>query len=251
MTIPALVFTQFLSEQIALVLGKLDTTIGDSNAFAQWSGTERFLNMAFIFNPVIARTIPYSPLGAAILVLPAKNVVFNISVLDTDGVPTRSGFDTMFDGHTTYSSELTIKTNFWNLPGHQLFGGTFASGEFVALDLDLLSLVPNSGVPLKRSDDSWCFYYNFYQYFWTLPEEPTRGIGVFGRFGVADEATNPIEQFYSIGLGGNGMFSSRPFDRFGVGYYYMKTSGDLPDLLSLGDKKGVEMFYNFAVIAQG
>jgi porin len=65
--------------------------------------------------------------------------------------------------------------------------------------------------------------------------------------GVADESTSAIAQFYSFGFGGRGLGSGRKDDRWGLGWYYMKTSRDLPDFLHLGDEQGVEAFYNFAV----
>jgi porin len=64
---------------------------------------------------------------------------------------------------------------------------------------------------------------------------------------VADESTNPIAQFYSLGLGGKGVGNARPHDRWGIGWYYMKTSDELPDFLNLGDEQGGEAFYNFAI----
>ncbi len=246
-TIPALMFTQFLSEKIAIAVGKLDTTQSDMNEFAQLSGDERFLNMAFAFNPVFASTAPYSPLGAALVILPTQDLALNFSVFDTEGVPTRSGFDTIFNGKTTYAVEAVLKTLFFGLPGGQVLGGTYAHGYFTELQQDPLAYLPGSGVSLNQSSSSWCAYWNFHQYVWARSDDPTRGWGFFGRAGFADESTSPIAQFYSVGLGGKGVAASRPLDRFGVGYYYTKTSNDLPASLHLGDEQGVEAFYNFAV----
>ena len=85
---------------------------------------------------------------------------------------------------------------------------------------------------LNHSADTWAIYYNFDQYLWnpTISSDskggsevdPTRVVGIFGRIGLADESTNPIAQFYSFGLGGKGACASRPHDRFGVGWYYMR-----------------------------
>ena len=244
-TIPHLQVTQFLSEHLAVSFGKMDTTVGDQNDFAHITGDDRFVNMAFAFNPVTARTVPYSPLGAAIVVLPTPDVIFNVSAVDTQGVPTSGGFETAFTGNTTYAAELTWKTKWFGLPGHQLVGGTDGHGKFVEFEQDPVSLV--KGETPDRAGNSWSAYYNFQQYLWTLPGDDTRGVGVFGRFGIADKRTNPIQQFYSAGVGGRGFFKSRPHDRFGVGYYYSKTSDDLPDFLQLRDEQGAEVFYTFAV----
>lgn len=257
-TIPHLYMVQFLAEKIAVIFGKLDTTTGDANEFAHIVGDERFLGMAFAFNPVTARTVPYSPLGAGLLVLPTKDLQISLSVLDTEGTPGTSGFDTAFDGATTWAAEARLTTHFCGKLGHQTLGGTYAAGDFVELSQPLRAYIPTSGVGFNKSGESWSVYWNFDQYLWNPtiasadpksgPQvDPTRGVGVFGRIGFADEETNPIAQFYSFGVGGKGLGSVRPHDRWGVGYYYMKTSDELPALVQLGDEQGVEAFYNFAV----
>ena len=44
---------------------------------------------------------------------------------------------------------------------------------------------------------------------------------MFGRFGASDGNPNPLHYFYSLGFGSSGLIASRPFDRFGIGYYYI------------------------------
>jgi porin len=256
-TIPHLYMVQFLAPQVAVLFGKLDTTTGDTNEFAHISGSDRFMGLAFAFNPVTALTTPYSTLGAGLLVLPTKDLTLNFTVFDTEGSPSISGFDTAFSGATTWSAEARLATNFFGKPGHQTLGGTYAAGDFVEFKQSLLAFIPGSSVALNRSGESWSVYWNFDQYLWnptitTDPKsgpqiDPTRGVGIFGRIGFADEDTNPIAQFYSVGFGGKGLGSARPHDRWGVGYYYMKASNKLPDLVQLGDEQGVEVFYNFAI----
>ncbi len=256
-TIPALYLTQFLSKKIAVVVGKLDTLGGDNNEFAHVDGDNRFLGTAFAFNPVVGVTAPYSPLGAALVVLPTKDLTINLSVLDTNGVATRSGFDTVFKGKTSYAGEARLATHFGGKLGHQTLGGSYARGGFAEFSQPLSAFIAGSGVTPTKSDDSWCVYWNFDQYLWnpTIASDakggsevdPTRGVGLFGRIGFADEVTNPVAQFYSFGVGGKGACSSRPHDRFGVGWYYLKTSDDLPEFLHLGHEQGVEAFYTFAV----
>lgn len=246
-TIPALYFTQFLSEHLAVTLGKLDTLGGDMNEFAHIAGDDRFIGTAFGFNPVMATVVPYSPLGLALNILPTKDLLIILCVFDGDGVPTMSGFDTMFNGKTSYAAEARLTTNFGGKLGHQLIGGVFGSGNYTEFKQELLAFVPDSGVSLKTSSNSWAVYYNFDQYLWTRPDDPSRGWGIFGRIGFADESTNPIGQFYSAGFGGKGAEASRPYDRWGLGWYYMKSSGDLPEFLQLGDEQGGEAFYTVAV----
>ena len=68
--LPHVTYTQFLAENFAVFLGKLDTTVGDANRFAHGVGDQRFMNLGFSFNPVSLQTTPYSPLGAGFLFIP-------------------------------------------------------------------------------------------------------------------------------------------------------------------------------------
>lgn len=256
-TLPHFYMVQFLSEHVALLAGKLDVTSGDANEFAHFNGDERFIGMAFQFNPVIALLGPYSPLGAGLLILPNKDLVLNVSALDGDGTPTRSGFDTMFEGDTSYLAEARLTTHFFDKLGHQTLGGGYGHGNYSEFEQPLRAFIMRSGLPKNISDNTWAVYWNFDQYLWnpTIASDsksgpqidPTRGFGIFARAGFSDESTCPIAQFYSAGVGGKGLGSVRPHDRWGLGWYYMKTSRDLPDFLHLGDEQGFEGFYNFAV----
>ncbi len=246
-TIPHLYFTQFLSPQVALSFGKLDITGGDANEFAHIMGDERFLGSAFAANPALSLLAPYSPLGVALAILPNPDFVLSLSAIDGEGSPTRAGFDTVWEGKTSYVAEARLTTHFGDKTGHHLLGGGYGSGNYAEFDQPLRAFLPGSGVTPTRAGESWAIYYNFDQFLWHPHGETTRGIGLFGRIGVADESTNPIAEFYSIGFGGKGLHPHRPHDRFGVGWYYLKTSDDLPDFLHLGDEQGVEAFYNFAV----
>ncbi len=60
--------------------------------------------MAFAFNPVTAAFGPYSTLGATLVVRPTKDLQIQIAAFDGEGVPTRSGFDMIFAGKTTYAA---------------------------------------------------------------------------------------------------------------------------------------------------
>ncbi len=75
-------------------------------------------------------------------------------------------------------------------------------------------------------------------------EDPSQGIGVFRRFGIADRDTNPVENFYSAGIGGKGIIPGRDNDTFGIGYYYINISNKIR---SAHEGQGVEIFYNFEV----
>jgi hypothetical protein len=130
-----------------VIAGKLDIMGGDANEFAHIEGDDRFLGTAFAFNPVAGLLAPYAPLGAGVLVMPTKDLVVNVSVSDGDATPTRSGFDTMFEGKTSYTAEARLTTHFSGKAGHQLLGVAFGHGTYSEFDQSLRAYIPGSGRP--------------------------------------------------------------------------------------------------------
>jgi porin len=243
-------FTQALSENFAVFAGKLDTLDGDMNAFASGRGITQFSNSAMVITPIGLRTIAYSTLGTGFVVLDEGEPVFTFLVLNARESVRTAGFDELFAEGVVLSPELRIATDFLQMPGHQMFGGTWSSRNYVSLDQDPRILLPN--VPIDRADDSWSLYWNMDQYLVVDPSNPKRGWGVFARAGVADAATNPIANFFSAGVGGNSRLFGRDADTFGVGWFYAGTSNELAPALAtaLGgvrDSQGGEVFHNFAV----
>jgi porin len=78
------------------------------------------------------------------------------------------------------------------------------------------------------------------------PCDPTNGWGVFGRAAIADDDTNPLEWFVSLGVGGNSRIPGREADTFGIGWYCGGTSEQLPGLVLGNHGQGVELFYSIA-----
>ncbi len=94
LVLPNLYFTQFLSESFGIQIGKLDLTVGDANEFAHGTGVDKFMNLAFGFNPVILRIAPAAALGMNLIYLPTKDIEVVFTVFDTEGRVNTSGFDT-------------------------------------------------------------------------------------------------------------------------------------------------------------
>jgi porin len=248
-TLTSVVFTQFLAKFFGIYLGKIDTFSGDANAFAhEWK--TQFMSTGLGPNPVTFTTVPYSTLGAGVLLLPTDSVVFNFSALSPDGTADSAGFDELYEDGVVLAGELRVGIKPFGLPGHQLIGGTWSSKTFNTLEQDprlLLTIIglPIS-VPIRQQSGSWSAYYNFDQFLYTTSADGSEGFGVFGRVGLADPNTNPLEQFYSVGIGGQGMLPGRARDRFGLGVYYGRLSRDLRGALLDGSAWGLELFYNIA-----
>ena len=85
--------------------------------------------------------------------------------------------------------------------------------------------------------------------------EPLRGIGMFGRVGHAPKGTNTLTWDTSVALLARGLWDSREYDSFGVGYYANGVSGEFKDAISqltagtttVKNEEGVEVFYDFAL----
>jgi porin len=251
--IPAVNFTQFLSEYFGVMVGKFDTiSTGDLNEFAHGKGDTKFMNLAFNINPTLLMTVPYSPLGAGVVILPTKNpheAIVSFLVADSVGDANTTGFETLDSNRMTFAGSGRVRTGFFGLTGHQLVGLTYSNRDFGSLDQRLFNVLDGN---IEKNKGSLAFYYNFDQFFYETEKGSGKGVGVFGRFGISDGNPNPVNYFVSLGIGGKGMVARRPHDQFGIGWYYI--AADNPKLTTLQttrhflrDEYGFEAYYSFAV----
>lgn len=242
-------FTQALSERFAVFFGKLDTLDGDLNAFAHGRGKTQFSNVGFVANPIALRTVPYSTLGCGFAILGDEGTpLFSYTVLNPTDTASTSGFSELFEEGVSMSAELRLPTQFGGLPGHQLFAGTWSSRDYVSLGQEPRIVLPN--VPINEANGSWSLYYNFDQYLFVDPCDATRGWGLFGRAGIADEDANPLSWFLSFGVGGHNPMRGRGADTFGAGWFVAGSSDQIGPILEtvlgpIDDGHGVELFYNW------
>lgn len=241
--VTAATFAQFVSPQLGFMAGLFDTMSGDMNEFAHGKGDDKFMNMAFCFNPVAAM-VPYPALGVTTIFMPDQDILMTFAVLGAEGKANECNFSTLFENGVYLCPEIRITTHFFDLTGHQLFGGGYSTRRYVSLQQ--AGMLANGA--LNDANGSWDLYYNFDQYLYEPVKGEDRGWGIFGRFGASDGEANATHFFYSGGLGGKGVLDCRPNDRFGVGYYYLVTSNaSLPSNLGFGDSQGLEAFYQIAV----
>ena len=186
--------------------------------------------------------MPYSTYGAGLSILDGLEPIFSFTAVDPVDHATEGPTDLFAEG-VTLTAELRLPTSLLGRPGHQLIGGTWSSRDVP--DLNRLLLPP--GTPFPTAPDSWSLYWNFDQYLVIDPCDESRGWGVFGRAGVADDDTNPLAWFLSFGIGGNSQLSGREADTFGAGWFYAPVSDQLPGLVFGDHGQGVELFYNVAV----
>jgi porin len=248
----AVKFTQALSENFVTFAGKL-------NMIDEWkmplTGArlfDGFWNLGMSFPVVVARTIPYSTLGAGAAVLADKFPIFTVMVLDTNNTPTTSGFDTFFDNGATIFADLNLPTKFFGLPGTQTIAGTFSTGKYNDLS-PTAYFDPEQGLVITPGfvRDSWCVFYTGSQAFWADPKNPTHAYGIYTNIGVADNGPSPIRFAANVALYGSSPITSRPLDTFGIGYAFTRFSAPVrdfaPALVPIDNDQAVELFYNYAV----
>jgi porin len=269
-----LTFTQFLSPKIGVIAGKvgtLDAMIGEFNGDYR----TQFMNTGLAF-PMNMINVPLSAYGGGLIFLPWDFLVLSAMVLDAQGTPLDSNPANAFSrGEVVLATaKATIKP--LKLVGHQSAGFVWSSKKQFSLEQDpenlrrafltetfpqlvnpgpllarfLERFFPNLLVPVQppnKEDSTWAMYYSFDQYFWQPAGDEKRGIGMFFTFGASDGDPNPVQYFYNVGIGANGLVPGRPDDKFGVGWSRTQFSDGLAPLLRQKLNLGLEIENDFEI----
>lgn len=251
----AVKFTQALSENFVVYGGKINTIDIAQQPFMPEPGKEGgFMNAAFVWNPILGRTMNYATLGAGAAILKNGQAVASFTVYDTHDATTTTGFENAFQDGAVFYPTVTFPTTFFDVPGHHSLWGAYSSGSYEIVDEQSLNQIPpvlQGAPPLTLERGSWWVTYVFDQALWVDPTDPTRMWGVFGNFGISDGEPNPIGWSAILGVGGSSPIPGRRRDTFGIAYYYLGFSDDFKDvartITPVRDEHGVELFYNVAV----
>lgn len=253
-----LTYTQFLTSQLGVLVGKIQTMDSDPNEFAGGRGRAQFMNFAFVVNPVTALTAPYSTLAAGGLWIPTDKVAVSSFVMNLADSSTTSGFDDFGDG-AVWATEADFQ---WagDLPGGTNIGGMYAfDADFTELG-GTLNFTPGVTPSLQSESTSWGVYWSAWQYLSAQDPPPAaidahdgradlEGFGLFSRLGFADQDTNPIDWSASLGLGGRGLIPTRDEDTWGLGYFYSSLQQPRSLLIDLLEdhSEGVELYYDIGL----
>ena len=275
-----LTFAQFLAPWFGIFAGKVYLIPGDANDFAHSEKTQ-FMNTALNINMTLDLA-PYTAYGGGLIFLPWKGATFTVSVIDPDGEGTQNDITKAFEKGVAVGAEGRVEIKPFGLVGHQDLGFFWSDETRFSLNQDPANLVrllvtrrfprlqdpgpilrrilerfaPELLVPVKPANtesSTWTIYYNFDQYLWSPKGDPTRGVGVFFRFGVSDGNPNPIKYAYNVGLSAKGVVPGRPNDNMGLGWARTQISTDfVPFLrnrfnLGLSKEDAVELYYNAVV----
>ena len=275
-----LTYMQFLTKWFGVFAGKINGLDGDANAFAHNYRTQ-FLNLGLNLNMALALA-PFTAFGGGIVVVPWEGAVFTAIAEDPSGTPGSNNLGKAFDDGVAVAAEGHVTIKPFGLVGHQLVGGYWDNKERLTVQQDPSNIarlflterfprLEDPGPVLRRllerffpqllvpaqpattQNYTWTVYYNFDQYLWNPGSDPTKGVGMFFRFGASDGQVNPIKYAYNVGFSGNGIVPGRPADTFGLGWSRLQFSNNLApflrDTLNLGldHEDAVELYYNAAV----
>jgi porin len=259
LTVTTLSYTQLLSEHFGFLIGKFDTIDGDPNEFASGRGTSQFMNGNLVFPTSPILMAPYSTLGVGIIVQPVHGVTVTSIVYNITDSSTTSGFGDIGDG-AAWLTEAQFQYRLGALPGGQNVGFGYAfDSQFADLGGRLV-FQPGQGLAPTTKETTWAAYWSAWQYVWVKEagdapinlmngEQDRQGVGLFARFGFADQDTNTIEWTANGGVGGKGIIPGRERDTCGAGFFYLSVQPDrLIDRVGVGDHaQGFEAYYNLSV----
>ena len=141
-------FTQALSENFLVFAGKINTIDNVQQPFMPGRGLDAgFMNAAFVWNPILGRTMNYSTFGAGAAVLAGGQPVFTLTVYDTNNHATTSVFDNLFDNGAIIYPTVSLPTKFFGMPGHQTIWGAYSSRSYGILSPETLILFPPPRLP--------------------------------------------------------------------------------------------------------
>ncbi len=242
---------RLLDNRLEFRLGKLLNVLDlfDRNAYAG-NYLSGFVNRALNHNMTIPTT---KGIGVFARAWPADWVYAQAMAVDPDTISTHNrhgtgGFDTAFHGEDRFRVFWEIGILPAELPGAGVLPGHYRFGAWLDPKPKKIFMSDLGGrLPERRRAGDVGFYANFDQMVWKENSDPAdnQGLGVFARWGWADEDVNRVSRFWSIGATCEGPIPRRDADVLGFGVAQTILSRRYRQALSsLADRETVyEMFY--------
>jgi porin len=198
--------------------------------------------------------VPLITNGATFAYVKGGEPRFTLAVLDPNDHSTDAGLDDLFADGVTFAPTVFFPAKYFGKTAKHSFGGAITTKAYTPFDAIRQIIIPGPAInPILPQRGSWSINYTFRQFI--VERAPKDGWGFFSQVSFADKDTSPITTFVDLGLGGNGLFKSRPRDDFGLVYAYTDLSSVLKDNLNLLTQAGrrpraehqAEVFYNFHI----
>ena len=233
------------SESLRLRIGKLDLTgtfecrgcpvSFDGNRFANDENTQ-FLNSSLVNNPTIP--FPDRGLGAVLFWNPIEWWYASAGIADAQADARETGFNTAFHGEDYFFSiaETGITPQI-DSPKGPMQGAYRIGMWYDPQDKDAFD-----GSSTVRDDRG--YYLSLDQLVWKEnTTEDQQGLGVFARYGWADQNVNTFKNFISGGLSYTGLFDGRDDDVTAVGVGHGSLSDKSEDF-TVDSETVFEAFHN-------
>jgi len=241
----SLYFTQKIGENASILFGKinvLDLLEADS-FFGGW-GNRRFMNIAFVAPP--SGTLPPTIFGA-ITNLKTDSVNWTFMLFDPNDRTTDYFPNDLFSDGVNISLTGALAGTFQGRKTTVSLGGTYSTKE----GADLADTLLPPGLEAGTKDGAFNITFQLSHNVYESASNPDNGWGLYIKATMGNGNPNPIDAYFSGGIGGKALFESRPQDAFGLGYFYYAFSNELRNALEpttdFDDEQGVEMFYSYEV----
>ena len=238
----------------ALSFGRFNLLDTLQEDFFAGGGTERFLNIAQIGPLTVLRQVPLITNLVSFAYIKGGEPFITFAIMDPNDQSLQPGLGELFKDGVTFAPGVTFPVKYWGKSAKHSIGGAVTTKAYTPFDAIRQIVIPGPPInPVEPKRGSFSVNYVFRQYI--VERGRGDGWGLFTQVSFADRDTSPVTTFFDIGLGGNGLFKSRPGDEFGISYAYTDLSEVLKDnidLITLGGRRlrpehQVEMFYNLHI----
>jgi len=266
-------WTQAVVPELGIVVGRINATnFLDRNRYAD-NPRDQFTNLAMNNSPLLGSMVSFSTYAVLASWRVSQNYTLNFAVYDPNLQPGDSSpEDKDLFSDIGYGFEGAAS---WKLSdeydGALRADVLYNDKDTVLLDNPRLPVDVVFGIEPETKSSNWLVNINFEQAVWkpagtgkkknrrraqALPQVRTAaldfqepGVGVFGRIAYGPQDRHAWNTYVMGGVSGRGLFAGRPYDRIGIGFYWLKESDDLDDQPGdlLQDETGFETFYNLAL----
>ena len=257
--ITALNFTRTFSvnskknEVIAVSFGRYNT-LDIQEKFFGGAGLEKFFNVAHIGPMTGLRQVPNVTYGAGVDYIRDGESFIAFGVLDPNDYSTNVGLDHLFSDGVTLAPVINLPTKWFGKSGKHSFSYTVTTRKYTPFDAIKHVVIPGPPLnPIESRRGSFSISYVGRQFL--IERGKDDGWGIFTQVSIADKNTSPVTRFFDVGIGGNGIFTARPQDEFGIAYAYTGLSKVLTENLNIATLGNVrphaehqfEGFYNLHI----
>jgi porin len=234
----------------AVSFGRYNLVDSIDEHFFAGGGIERFFNLAQVGPLTVLRQVPLITNALTLAYIRDSEPFLTFAVMDPNDHSTDPGLSDFFGDGVTFAPAINLSRKYFGKSAKHTIGGAITTKAYTPFDAIRQAIIPGPPInPIQPRGGSWSLNYTFRQYI--VERAKDDGWGFFGQVSSADQATSPVTRFFDVGLGGNGLFTQRNGDEFGIAYAYTdmsKVLKDNLDLLSLGGRlrveHQVELFYN-------